>query len=90
MSFYVNELFRIEPELYDMMASTIEMGRAFIAKEYQQRPMPLFLLSMLSKEMGVAFVPVLILFELYFMKNRKSLSIKSITLFLKFYYSLYF
>ena len=42
--FYVNELFRIEPELYDMMASTIEMGRAFIAKEYQQKPMPLFLL----------------------------------------------
>ncbi len=42
--FYVNELFRIEPELYDMMARTIEMGRAFIIKEYQQRPMPLFLL----------------------------------------------
>ena len=42
--FYVNELFRIEPELHDMMAHTIEMGRAFIIKEYQQRPMPLFLL----------------------------------------------
>lgn len=42
--FYVNELFRIEPELYDMMEATIEMGRAFIIKEYQQRPMPLFLL----------------------------------------------
>jgi putative hemolysin len=42
--FYVNELFRIEPELHGMMARTIEMGRAFIIKEYQQRPMPLFLL----------------------------------------------
>jgi putative hemolysin len=42
--FYVNELFRIEPELYDMMAKTIEMGRAFIIREYQQKPMPLFLL----------------------------------------------
>jgi len=42
--FYVNELFKIEPELNDMMEKTIEMGRAFIIKEYQQKPMPLFLL----------------------------------------------
>jgi len=42
--FYVHSLFRLEPELYDMMAHTIEMGRAFIIKEYQQKPMPLFLL----------------------------------------------
>ncbi len=42
--FYVNELFKIEPELFDMMESTFEMGRAFIVKSYQQRPMPLFLL----------------------------------------------
>ncbi len=42
--FYVHTLFRIEPELYQMMENTIEMGRAFIIKEYQQKPMPLFLL----------------------------------------------
>lgn len=42
--FYVQTLFKIEPELYPMMESTIEMGRAFIIKEYQQKPMPLFLL----------------------------------------------
>lgn len=42
--FYVNELFKIEPELFDMMEQTIEMGRAFIIKSYQQKPMPLFLL----------------------------------------------
>jgi putative hemolysin len=42
--FYVNELFKIEQELFGMMRSTIEMGRAFIIKEYQQKPMPLFLL----------------------------------------------
>jgi putative hemolysin len=42
--FYINTLFRIEPELYSMMAQTIEMGRAFIIKDYQQKPMPLFLL----------------------------------------------
>ena len=42
--FYLNDLFRFEPELYDMMSKSIEMGRAFIIKEYQQKPMPLFLL----------------------------------------------
>ncbi|TPD68590.1 GNAT family N-acyltransferase [Flavobacterium microcysteis] len=42
--FYLQELFRFEPELYDMMNKSIEMGRAFITKEYQQKPMPLFLL----------------------------------------------
>ncbi|CAM1342731.1 GNAT family N-acyltransferase [Tenacibaculum amylolyticum] len=42
--FYVQTLFKIEPELHPMMESTIEMGRAFIIKEYQQKPMPLFLL----------------------------------------------
>jgi len=42
--FYLTDLFRFEPELHDMMHKSIEMGRAFIIKEYQQKPMPLFLL----------------------------------------------
>ncbi|MBZ9631137.1 lysophospholipid acyltransferase family protein [Salegentibacter sp. LM13S] len=42
--FYLQELFRFEPELHKMMSQSIEMGRAFIIKEYQQKPMPLFLL----------------------------------------------
>ncbi|MCC4227396.1 GNAT family N-acyltransferase [Zunongwangia profunda] len=42
--FYLQDLFRFEPELYKMMSKSIEMGRAFIIKEYQQKPMPLFLL----------------------------------------------
>ncbi len=42
--FYLQDLFRFEPELHKMMNESIEMGRAFIIKEYQQRPMPLFLL----------------------------------------------
>jgi putative hemolysin len=42
--FYLNDLFRFESELYDMLQNSIEMGRAFIIKEYQQKPMPLFLL----------------------------------------------
>ncbi|MDC6350324.1 lysophospholipid acyltransferase family protein [Zeaxanthinibacter sp. PT1] len=42
--FYLQDLFRFEPELYKMMSQSIEMGRAYIVKEYQQKPMPLFLL----------------------------------------------
>ncbi|EAQ39475.1 acyltransferase family protein [Dokdonia sp. MED134] len=42
--FYLQDLFRFEPELHKMMSESIEMGRAFITKEYQQKPMPLFLL----------------------------------------------
>lgn len=42
--FYLQDLFRFEPELHEMMGQSIELGRAFIIKEYQQRPMPLFLL----------------------------------------------
>ena len=42
--FYLNDLFRFESELHEMMKQSIEMGRAFIIKDYQQKPMPLFLL----------------------------------------------
>lgn len=42
--FYLQDLFRFEPELHSMMSKSIEMGRAFIISEYQQKPMPLFLL----------------------------------------------
>ena len=42
--FYTQSLFRFEPELHKMMKESIEMGRAFVIKKYQQKPMPLFLL----------------------------------------------
>lgn len=42
--FYLQDLFRFEPELYPMMKESIELGRAYIVAEYQQKPMPLFLL----------------------------------------------
>ena len=42
--FYLQDLFGFEPELHKMMSQSIEMGRAFIIKDYQQKPMPLFLL----------------------------------------------
>jgi putative hemolysin len=42
--FYLQDLFRFEPELHEMMRKSIELGRAYICKDYQQKPMPLFLL----------------------------------------------
>ncbi len=42
--FYVLSLFRFEPEMHNMLNQAIDIGRAFIVKEYQQKPMPLFLL----------------------------------------------
>lgn len=46
--FYLQDLFRFEPELYSMMSESIEMGRAFIIKEYQQKPMPFTIFSKAS------------------------------------------
>lgn len=42
--FYINELFNFEPEIHPFFKKCIEMGRAFVVQEYQQKPMPLFLL----------------------------------------------
>jgi len=42
--FYLQKLFRFEPELYRMMSESIEMGRAFIIREYQKKPTTLFFL----------------------------------------------
>lgn len=43
-SFYVANFFKFTSEMDDKLPKTIEMGRAFIVPEYQQKPMPLFLL----------------------------------------------
>ncbi len=42
--FYVSTLFKLSAEVNDMFSQSLEMGRAFIVKEQQQKPMPLFLL----------------------------------------------
>ena len=42
--FYINELFNFDPEIHPFFKKCIEMGRAFVSAEYQQKPMPLFLL----------------------------------------------
>lgn len=42
--FYTASLFEFDPELRPFFRKVIEMGRAYIIKEYQQKPLPLFLL----------------------------------------------
>lgn len=42
--FYVNSLFKVDERVNDMFSKSLEMGRAFIVKSQQQKPLPLFLL----------------------------------------------
>lgn len=42
--FYLSGLFDFDSELYTFFSKSIEMGRSFLIKEYQQKPLPLFLL----------------------------------------------
>ena len=42
--FYLSQLFYFEPELYNLLETSIELGRAFVVEAYQKRPLPLILL----------------------------------------------
>lgn len=42
--FYTSSLFEFDLELQPFFRKVIEMGRAYISQEYQQKPLPLFLL----------------------------------------------
>ncbi len=42
--FYIHSLFRINRKFYPVLNRSLELGRSFIVKEYQKKPMPLFLL----------------------------------------------
>jgi putative hemolysin len=42
--FYLSELFKIKEPFYPLLRQGIELGRSWIRKEYQQKPLPLFLL----------------------------------------------
>jgi putative hemolysin len=42
--FYVSELFKIKGQFTPVLKKGIELGRSWIRKEYQQKPLPLFLL----------------------------------------------
>ena len=42
--FYLQSLFRMNRRFHPTLKQSLELGRSFIVKEYQRRPMPLFLL----------------------------------------------
>jgi putative hemolysin len=42
--FYVSEMFKIKSQFTPVLKRSIELGRSWIRKEYQQKPLPLFLL----------------------------------------------
>lgn len=42
--FYLNTLFKIDDELIPLLSESIELGRSFIVKEYQRKPLSLFML----------------------------------------------
>ena len=42
--FYISELFKIKTQFTPILKKSIELGRSWIRKEYQQKPLPLFLL----------------------------------------------
>ncbi|HOP04934.1 MAG TPA: GNAT family N-acyltransferase [Tenuifilaceae bacterium] len=42
--FYIQSLFKIDHGFLPILNQSIELGRSFIVKEYQKKPMPLFLL----------------------------------------------
>ncbi len=42
--FYTSSLFKIKDQFYPVLRKSLELGRSWIRKEYQQKPLPLFLL----------------------------------------------
>jgi putative hemolysin len=42
--FYINTLFRIDDTIEGILSQSMELGRSFVVKDYQKKPMPLFLL----------------------------------------------
>lgn len=42
--FYIYELFKIKSQFLPILRNSLELGRSWVRKEYQQKPLPLFLL----------------------------------------------
>ncbi|MDP4963538.1 MAG: lysophospholipid acyltransferase family protein [Salibacteraceae bacterium] len=42
--FYLHELFKIKKPIWPIFSQSLELGRSFIVKAYQRKPLPLFLL----------------------------------------------
>lgn len=42
--FYIAELFKIKEQFYPLLRQSLELGRSWVRKEYQLKPLPLYLL----------------------------------------------
>lgn len=42
--FYLHSLFKMDDKMIPLLSESLELGRSFICKDYQQKPVPLFLL----------------------------------------------
>jgi putative hemolysin len=42
--FYLHSLFRMDENFIPVLNESLELGRSFVIKDYQRKPMPLFLL----------------------------------------------
>lgn len=42
--FYIDSLFRVKPSFSKVLSQSLELGRSFVVKDYQRKPLPLFLL----------------------------------------------
>jgi putative hemolysin len=82
--FYISELFKISKSFYPILSEGIELGRSWVRKEYQAKPLPLFLLwkgilkyLMMNPQYRYMFGPVSI--SNSFSKFSKSLIVDFIT-----------
>ncbi len=59
--FYVSTLFDLDNKMIPVLENSIELGRSFVVKEFQQKPLPLFLLwqgilKILKKNNGIKHI----------------------------------
>ncbi len=59
--FYITSLFDLSAQMNPVLEQSIELGRSFIAKAYQQKPLPLFLLwqgilHILIKDVNIKYI----------------------------------
>ena len=81
--FYLNELFKIKKQFYPVLMKSLELGRSWIRKEYQQKPLPLFLLwkgivQFLSKNSEYRYLIGPVSISNWFTKLSKSLIVEFI------------
>ena len=81
--FYLSELFKIKKQFYPILMKSLELGRSWIRKEYQQKPLPLFLLwkgivQFLSKNSEYRYLIGPVSISNWFTKLSKSLIVEFI------------